>query len=54
MGFARDNWNVSTATRTRLTSSKTDFHLHAQLDVYEADHRVDSRNWAITIPHDQL
>ncbi|MEU8803859.1 CocE/NonD family hydrolase [Spirillospora sp. NPDC048819] len=54
MGFVRGDWDVSTVTRTKLTSTATDFHLHAQLDAYEADRRVHSRNWTITIPRDQL
>ncbi|MFG2090377.1 CocE/NonD family hydrolase [Spirillospora sp. NPDC048824] len=54
MGFVRGDWDVSTVTRTKLTSTETDFHLHAELDAYEADRRVASRNWTITIPRDQL
>ena len=37
MGFARDDWAVETRTLTVLTSTPTDFRLHAQLDAYEHD-----------------
>lgn len=52
MGFARGDWDVSTVTRTKLTSTETDFLVHAQLDAYEGDRRVQSRNWTLTIPRD--
>src|SRR5690606_35914017 len=45
MGFTRDDWAVSTVTRTKLTSTETDFFIHAELDAFEADNRVHSRNW---------
>ena len=54
MAFSRGEWDVSTVTRTKLTSTETDFLLHAQLDAYERDRRIHSRNWTITIPRDQL
>ncbi|MBE1533153.1 CocE/NonD family hydrolase [Actinomadura algeriensis] len=54
MGFARGDWAVATVTRTKLTSTETDFHVHARLDAFEGDHRVASRNWTIAIPRDQL
>ncbi|TDC47386.1 CocE/NonD family hydrolase [Actinomadura sp. KC345] len=54
MAFSRGEWDVSTVTRTKLTSTETDFIIHAELDAYESDRRVHSRNWAITIPRNQL
>ncbi|NVI89399.1 CocE/NonD family hydrolase [Actinomadura sp. BRA 177] len=54
MRFVRGGWDVSTVSRTKLTSTETDFLLHAELDAYEGDLRVHSRNWTITIPRDQL
>ncbi|MDA3647478.1 CocE/NonD family hydrolase [Saccharopolyspora indica] len=50
MAFERGDWSVRTTTRTVLTSSRTEFHLHAELDAYEGDQRVFSRNWQQTIP----
>lgn len=32
MSFARGDWRVQTVTHTILTSTPTDFHLHARLD----------------------
>ncbi len=52
MGFARDDWAVETRTLTVLTSTPTDFRLHAQLDAYERDERVFAHTWRLTIPRD--
>ncbi|MGJ9421237.1 CocE/NonD family hydrolase [Aeromicrobium sp. CF3.5] len=54
MGFRRGDWDVQTVTRTVLTSTPTDFHLHAQLDAYEGQERVVSLNWDRTIPRDHV
>jgi uncharacterized protein len=54
MGFRRGDWNVQTVTHTVLTSTATDFHLHAQLDAFEGDRRVVSRNWQRTVPRDHV
>ncbi len=54
IGFQRDGWAATTITRTVLTSTPTDFVLHAQLDAFENDERVASRNWHTTIPRDHV
>ena len=54
MGFARGDWEARTVTRTVLTSDAADFHLHAQLDTYEGNRRVASRNWQLSIPRDGI
>jgi uncharacterized protein len=54
MSFARGDWRVRTVTRTVLTSTPTDFHLHARLDAYEGAQRVHSANWQRTIPRDHV
>ena len=41
---------MQTRTRTVLTSTPTDFRLHAQLDAYERDERVFAHSWRLTIP----
>ena len=51
-GFRRGDWAVRTVTRTVLTSSPTDFEIHAQLDAYEGERRVYARNWDVKIPRD--
>ena len=48
--FARGDWKVRTTTRTVLTSDAENFYIHAELDGWEGDQRVYSRNWASTIP----
>ncbi len=54
VSFARGEWRVQTATRTVLTSTPTDFQLHAQLDAYEGAQRVHSANWQRVIPRDHV
>jgi uncharacterized protein len=54
MGFARNEWKVETVTRTVLTSTATDFRLHAQLDAYECGERVFADSWRVTIPRDHV
>lgn len=50
--FQRAEWQVSTVTRTVLTSTATDFHLRAELDAYEGGQSVASCNWDHTVPRD--
>lgn len=52
MGFARGDWSVRTRTRTVLTSTETDFHLHATLDAYEGARRVATRIFTSVIPRE--
>ncbi|WP_019627742.1 CocE/NonD family hydrolase [Thioalkalivibrio sp. AKL10] len=51
-GFRRGEWEVRTVTRTVLTSTPTEFEIHAQLDAYEGERRVYARNWDVKIPRD--
>ena len=51
-GLRRGDWHVRTVTRTVLTSTSTSFQLDAELDAWEGDRRVFSRNWSRTIPRD--
>ncbi|PLW84010.1 peptidase S15 [Kineobactrum sediminis] len=46
----RGDWNITTVTRTVLTSNTQAFLLHATLDAYEGEQRIYSRNWDYTIP----
>ncbi|PMR76715.1 peptidase S15 [Billgrantia endophytica] len=52
--FKRDDWNVEVYTRTVLSCTEEHFHVHAQLDAYEDDYRVFSKNWKNVIPRDHL
>jgi len=52
--FQRGKWSAEVVTRTVLTSSETHFRLHAELDAWEKDERVFSRNWQYEIPRDHL
>ena len=54
VSFARGQWRVQTVTRTVLTSTPTDFQVHAQLDAYEDAQRVHSANWQRVIPRDHV
>ncbi|MGM0574109.1 MAG: CocE/NonD family hydrolase [Myxococcota bacterium] len=48
----RKGWSVRSVTRTVLTSDAYAFHLRAELDAWEGDDRVYSRNWKVRIPRD--
>lgn len=50
--FRREDWDIEVVTRTVLTSDPERFYIHAQLDGYERDERVYSRNWSYEIPRD--
>ena len=50
----RENWDIQTVTRTRLTSSPSHFYINADLDAYEGERRVYSNNWDIRIPRNKV
>jgi len=50
--FARGEWRASATTRTVLTCDARNFYIHAQLDAWEGERRIFSRNWDETIPRD--
>ncbi|MFO8029786.1 MAG: CocE/NonD family hydrolase [Cyclonatronaceae bacterium] len=50
----RGDWQITTRTRTILTSDKDCFYLHATLDAFEGDERVFSKNWREKIPRDHI
>jgi uncharacterized protein len=52
--FKRDDWNIEVYTRTVLSCTETAFHIHAQLDAYDEDYRVFSKNWERVIPRDNM
>ena len=52
--FSRGDLSVRTTTRTVLTSTESHFLLHAQLDAWENDERMFSRNWKYEIPRDHI
>lgn len=51
-GLRRGDWHVETVTRTVMTCDTEHFYIHAQLDAWEGETRVFSRNWNETIPRD--
>ena len=53
-GLKRGEWSVRTETRTVLTSDATHFHVRAELDAFEGDKRIYSRNWDVAIPRDHV
>jgi len=52
--FKRDDWEVTTITRTILTSGRTHFRIRATLDAWEEDTRVFSKTWNENITRDLL
>lgn len=49
-GFLRGDWRVKTVTRTLLSSTPSEFLVHAELDAYESDRRIFAENWDVRIP----
>ena len=41
--LSRGDWNIRTVTRTRLSSSETQFYIRADLDAYETDKEGERR-----------
>ncbi len=54
VGMRRDDWRVRTKTHTVMTSTATEFLVHASIDAFDGDTRIFSRNWDCRIPRDQL
>ena len=54
MRFTRGDWSALVSTRTALTSSATEFRLHAELDAHLDGERVFSQNWDRRIPRDHV
>lgn len=52
--FRRGDWSVRTTTRTVLTCDPEYFYIHAELDAWEGERRVVSKNWDRTIARDHL
>lgn len=52
--FRRGDWRVRTTTRTVLTCDPEHFHIHAELDAWEGERRILSKNWDRTIDRDHL
>ncbi|MGI9498706.1 MAG: CocE/NonD family hydrolase [Geminicoccaceae bacterium] len=50
--FERGAWEVSSKTRTVMTSGPTDFHLEATLEAWLGDELVHRQTWEQTIPRD--
>lgn len=51
-GLKRGDWSVKTVTRTVLRCDEAWFYLNAELDAYEGDKRVFSKNWNRRIKRD--
>ena len=52
--LGRDDWQIQTRTRTLLQADTEAFYVNAELDAWEAGHRVFSRNWQRRIPRGYL
>lgn len=48
--FERRDWKIRTDSHIRLTSTATDFVIHATMDAFEGERRVFSRNYDYVIP----
>ena len=52
--IGRDDWQTRIKTRIRLTSTREQWRLQAELDAYEGESRCFSRNWDETIERDHM
>jgi putative CocE/NonD family hydrolase len=52
IGIGRGDWQTRTVTRVVMTSTKDSFRIRAELDAYEGEDRIISRNWDETVPRD--
>ena len=48
--MARGTWSVSIDTRTRVTSTREEFRVEAELRAREGDREVFARRWDERIP----
>lgn len=48
----RGDWTVRVETRTRLSAASDAFHLQAELEAYEGDACIFSKDWDRTIPRE--
>jgi len=48
--FRRGNWFVHTRTHTILRADAETFYIQAELDAWEGDKRIFSRNWDLALP----
>lgn len=53
-GFRRGDWHARVTTRTVLTSDEENFYLQAELDAYESNKRIFSKNWDKVVARDYL
>jgi uncharacterized protein len=52
MDVGRGDWRTRAVVRVVQTATRDSFHLRAQLDAFEGEARVVSRNWHYTVPRD--
>ena len=54
MRQGRGDWQVRATTRTVLTATATDFHIHATMDAWDGEDRMVSRNWNVAVPRNNV
>ena len=52
IGLARGAWRTRTETRAVMTATRDQFRIRAELDAYDGDERILSRNWDETVKRD--
>ncbi len=52
--LSRGQWRISTRTRTRLYADAENFYIDAELDAFEGETRIWSKNWTEAIPRDHV
>jgi hypothetical protein len=52
MALRRGSWNVRVESQLRMSATRTAFRLQARVEAFEADARVRSRTWDVSVPRD--
>jgi putative CocE/NonD family hydrolase len=50
--IGRGSWRTRSVVRVVQTATRDTFRIHAEMDAFESDSRVMSRNWDCTVPRD--
>jgi hypothetical protein len=50
--YARGKWRIRVDSKVAMDVTKDTFNIRAELDAYEGDVRLYSRNWSQRLPRD--
>ena len=50
--IGRGEWRTRSVVRVVQTATRDAFHIHAEMDAFEGNSRIMSRNWDCAVPRD--